>query len=439
MSASGARAALAVAALVGLGSTLAAAQPFNIERPLVVVSGTPHGGARMARIDASRRGMTRSPLPESGLHSEWRTALGFVAQQGPLVDSLGRSYVVGESGEVVALARDGAVLSRVLTRGSQPGPAALLSDDTVVFVDGAGEAVAVRDGSVVWRSRFGRASGAHAAPLALDDGGVVVASGPDLAVLDAGGRERARIVLPEPSSHPLLSALGRVVVVSDTGTVWSWAPGAIHVERVADFGSDIDGSAALVDDHTLIAVAESQTRLMTVDLTRRTVVKVAGPLGGLWLGSPAVDVGGVVCATQITPGGEVAVVIDVSGVERGRALLDGPGRGLGPGKDSPRTGMGSQTPPIIDGNGLLAFATAGGSIGIVSGLVATTDVATGRNAPVELLADACAPSLRRTPAEAAVVGMAPLAPSELVAVCRSGLVVAVKAGRTAGDSGAPRL
>src|SRR5580658_2224660 len=196
MSGSGARAALAGAALVGFGSTLAAAQPFNVERPLVVVSGTPHGGARMARIDASRRGMTRNHLPESGLHSEWQTALGFVAQQGPLVDSRGRSYVVGESGEVVALARDGAVLSRVLTRGSQPGPAALLSDDTVVFVDGAGEAVAVRDGSVVWRSRFGRASGAHAAPLALDDGGIVVASGPDLAILDAGGRERSRIVLP---------------------------------------------------------------------------------------------------------------------------------------------------------------------------------------------------------------------------------------------------
>src|SRR5580658_4808232 len=108
----GARFALAAGAIVGLGSAPATAQPYAVERTFVVVVGAPTGGARMARIDASRRALARSILPSSGLQTEWRTALGFVAQQGPLVDSKGRTYVVGESCEVVVLERDGTVLSR---------------------------------------------------------------------------------------------------------------------------------------------------------------------------------------------------------------------------------------------------------------------------------------------------------------------------------------
>jgi hypothetical protein len=454
----GARVALAVGALVGLGSATATAQPFAGDRTLVVMVGAPVGGARMARIDASRRALAPSILPSSRLQTEWRTALGFIAQQGPLVDSKGRTYVVGESGEVVVIGRDGTVLSRTATRGTQPGPAALLSDDTLVFVDGAGEAVAVRDGAVIWRSRFGRASPLHAAPVALDDGGVVVASGPDLAVLDSTGAERARVVLPEPTSHPLLSALGKVVVVGDSGAVWTWAPSAEKAVRVGGFGSDIDGSAALVDAHTLVATARTQTHLSTVDLIRGVDTKLVGPLGGeRWLGPPAVDSSGVVCAVQITPAGEVAVAIDASGSERGRTLLAGPVGARALDKVDPPSAraplsppstastpptpsrIASTTPLVVDGEGHLAFATLAGSIGVATGLVAPVDAPQAQNAVVELVADACAPSPGRPGAEAAVVGLAPLPPRGLVALCRSGLVVAVKEGRPAGGSGSPRL
>src|SRR5579863_2360276 len=179
-----ARAAFVAGTLFELESVRAAAQPFNVERPWVIMARAP-GGARMTRIDASRRGLAGTPLPSSGLQTEWRTALGFTAQQGPLVDSKGSTYVVGESGEVISLARDGTLLARVATRAARPGPPTLLSDDTLVFVDSIGEAVAVRDGAVIWRSRFGRASETPAAPIALDEGGIVVSSGPDLAVLNA--------------------------------------------------------------------------------------------------------------------------------------------------------------------------------------------------------------------------------------------------------------
>jgi|HubBroStandDraft_1064217.scaffolds.fasta_scaffold04728_5 hypothetical protein len=435
------RAALAAGALVELASVRAIAQPFNVERPWVI-GARPPGGARMTRIDASRRGLAGTPLPSSGLQTEWRTALGFTAQQGPLVDSKGRTYVVGESGEVIALARDGAVLSRVAARAARPGPPTLLSDDTLVFVDAVGEAVAVRDGAVIWRSRFGRASETPAAPIALDEGGIVVSSGPDLAVLNAGGRETTRIVLPEPTSHPLLVALGRVVIVSDTGAVWTWTPGAGQAVRAGSFGSDIDGSAALADDHTLVAVTTTHTRVSTFDLMRGTEAKVAGPVGGLWLGPPAVDARGGFYALQSTPGGEVAVAIDSFGTERGRALLAAPTRARSPDTGGSSTGNLSSTPPVIDAQGHLAFATEDGSIGIVSGLVTGLTLSvdgSAQNATVDLLAEACNRTPNRAHSQATVVGLAPLAPSGLVAVCRSGLVVAVKGRGLAGGSGAERL
>jgi hypothetical protein len=298
---------------------------------------------------------------------------------------------------------------------------------------------------VIWRSRFGRASETPAAPIALDEGGIVVSSGPDLAVLNAGGRETTRIVLPEPTSHPLLVALGRVVIVSDTGAVWTWTPGAGQAVRDGSFGSDIDGSAALADDHTLVAVTATHTRVSTFDLIRGIEAKVAGPVGGLWLGPPAVDARGGFYAMQSTPGGEVAVAIDSSGTERGRALLAGPTRARSPDKGASSTGDVSSTPPLIDAQGHLAFATGDGSIGIVSGLVAVpslgVDVSAqnAQNATVELLAEACNPTPSRAHAQASVVGLAPLAPRGLVAVCRSGLVVAVKDRGLAGGSGAERL
>jgi hypothetical protein len=440
----GVHAALAAGSIAALGSATVFAQPFNVERPFVIIVGAPRG-AQMTRIDGSRRGLAATPLPSSGLRTEWRTALGFTAQQGPLVDSNGRTYVVGENGEVITLGRDGAVLSRVASRTLRPGPPTLLSDDTLVFVDSVGDAVAVRDGALAWRSRFGRASEAPAAPLALDEGGVVVSSGPDLAVMNADGRETARIVLPEPTSHPLLVAHGRVVIVGDTGTVWTWTPGTGRAEREGSFSSDIDGSAALADDHTLVAITATHTRVSTFDLIRGLETKVAGPAGGLWLGPPTVGARGGFYAMQSIPGGEVAVAIDSSGTQRGHALLAGPSRVRSPDSGGLPTEDVSSTPPLTDADGHLAFATRDGSIGVVSGLAPAAslgidvDPQSAQNATVELVADACSPTPSRGHSQPAVVGLAPLAPGELVAVCRSGLVVAVKGRSPAGDSGASRL
>ncbi len=442
MTGSAARAMLAAVALIELGSTSVSAQQFQVDRPLVVVVGTPKGGARTTRIDASRRGFTASPLPASGLETEWRTALGFIAQQGPVVDSIGRTYVVGENGEVITLARDGTVLFRVTARAARPGPPALLSDDTLVFVDGSGEAVAVRNGGVTWRSRFGVATDSVSAPIALEDGGVVVGSGPDLAVLDASGRERSRLVLPAPTSHPLLTVLGKVVIVDDGGGIWTWVPGAAQAEREGTFGADIEDSAALADDHTLVAVAGTRSHVSTFDLVDRTCRKVAGPLGGVWLGPLAVDEGKRFYAAQSTANGELMVAFDTSGTELGHALVGGPTRARDPNKRVSQPDASSSTPPIVDAEGHVAFATTNGSIGVISGLLTAppqAGSASAQNVSVELVAEACSPLPNMAHTQAAIVGLAPLPPSGLVAACRSGFVVAVKATRATGGSSSSGL
>jgi len=392
-------------------------QAFDVERPSTIVVGTP-AGVRADRVDAARSGFARTPLPAATLHAEWRAAASALLEHAPLVDSRGCSYVVGAQGEVVSFARDGVERWRASTGAPQPGPAALLSDDTLVFVSAAGEAVAVHEGGVRWRSRFGRADAVLPAPLPLDDGGIVVATSRELAVLDASGSQRARTTLPEAATAPLVSALGKVVVVTSSGAVWAWTPGAAEPTRVGSFGSPIDGGAALADDHTLVAVAAGEARLTALDLSRGVAATRATSPNGLWLGPPAMR-GGIAYVRLLAPSGELALAIDASGRELARTLLatrpplapvDGGAPPLLPGL---------HTPPLIDAAGTLAFGTLEGGVGIVA-----------RTGTVEILTDACAPS-SLAPASAVrtaareIAGLAPLAPHVLLVACRSGAILAL--------------
>jgi len=421
----GLRAAVAVASTATAAAAMAAAggaraQVWSVERPRTIVVGTPSGGARTDRGDGARTGRARAELPSSGLRTEWRAPLGTLVEHAPLVDEHGTTYVVGKSGEVVAVARDGTERWRTPTGAVQPGPAALLGDDTVVFVDAAGEALGVREGSVRWRRRFGRTDAARPAPLPLDDGGVVVATTHELSLLDADGVERARATLPEGTTLPLIAALGRVVAVTSSGAVWSWALGAEEPARIATFGSAVRGGAALANDHTLVGVTAGQAHFTAVDLLRGTATTLAAAPGGLWIGPPAMR-GPTAYLVLLTPTSDLAVALDTAAAnapEAGRILL-----GLHPPAASPDAGAAAsppvpRTPPLVDAHGTFAFATAEGSIGVAS---AST---------VELLGDACEPPAG-TPGRAAppVVGLASLEAGALVAVCHAGAVLAIRGAR----------
>jgi hypothetical protein len=299
----------------------------------------------------------------------------------------------------------------------------LLSDDTIAFVDAAGEAFGVRGGVLRWRTRVGRAEGEHAAPLPLDDGGVVVATGHEVAVLDATGGERARTLLPEGSAFPLLSALGTLIAVSSNGAVWSWKPGSGEPARVGSFGTPIVDGAALVDDHTLVAVAANRTRAVSVDLARGASSTRSVAPGGLWLGPPATRKGvSYLLLAALTS--DLAVAVDSAGAELFRATLAthpaAPPLDGGP----PVLAAPPHTPLLVDGAGTIAFGTPDGSVGVAS------------EAGAETLAGICpeagpaassgpAPSARPPP----VVGMAPLAEGTLVAACASGALVALSGTR----------
>jgi hypothetical protein len=397
----------------------APAQTVDVQRPRTLVVGTPAGstgGARADRVDAARTGATRTTLPTGGLRTEWRTGLGVPLEVAPLVDVHGTTYVVGTRGEVVAVARDGSERWRLSTGSNQPGPPALLSDDTLVFVDAAGEAVALREGALRWRVRFGRSDASHPAPLPLDDGGAVVATTRDLAALDADGHERARTTLPEPTTLPLVAALGKVVAVTSSGAVWTWAPGAAEVTRVASFGAPVEDGVALADDRTLVGITGGRSHLSAVDLVRGTTTTRAMAPAGLWLGPPAAR-SGTTYALLLTPTGDLAIGVDASGAETLRVLLAAhPTPVASDGGPAPLVAV-SHTAPLVDTAGTLAFATPEGAVGVVARGV------------VDLIADACAASTGGSRAGLApVAALAPLAPGAFVAACRSGTVLAVRGG-----------
>jgi hypothetical protein len=323
----------------------------------------------------------------------------------------------------------------------QPGPAALLSDDTVVFVDVAGEAVAVRAGAVRWRVRFGRSDAARPAPLPTLDGGVVVATTQDLALLDSDGHVRARVTLPEPSTSPLVAARGKVVAVAASGTVWTWTPGAPEAARVASFGTATADGAALADEHTLVAVSGSQTQLLAVDLdhpSASAATRAVAP-AGLLIGPPAM-LRSAAYLLMATPTADLAIAFDGSGTELFRTAL-----AMHPPPVAPDGGPGvlvapPRAAPLVDRTGAVAFATADGAVGVAT------------SGGSEVVADTCpvvAPTAVRVPV---VAGLAPLAvggaPPEggatgggatgggatgqagLVAACASGTVVALRGSWT---------
>jgi hypothetical protein len=418
----GALAAVALA-LASPAPRDALAQNVEVQRPKTLVVGMP-SGARMDRLDGARTGFLREALPATGLRTEWHASLGEPIEHAPLVDAAGVTYVVGVHGAVSAVARDGSERWKAATGAMQPGPAALLADDTLVFVDVAGEAVAVRAGAVRWRVRFGRSDAARPAPLPTLDGGVVVATTQDLALLDSDGHMRARVTLPEPSTSPLLSARGKVVALAASGTVWMWTPGAPEAARVASFGTPTADGAALADEHTLVAVSGGQTQLLAVDLDHpaaSAATRAVAP-AGLLVGPPAM-LGSAAYLLMATPTADLAIGFDASGAELYRTAL-----AMHPPPVAPDGGPGvlvapPRAAPLVDRSGALAFATADGAVGVAT------------SAGSEVVADTCPVVLAMGGRVPAVTGLAPLPMSGttgqtgqagLVAACASGTVVALR-------------
>lgn len=415
------RAALVAVLLAGSAAALAAgsrdadAQRLDPRRPRIFVVGTPGGPSPMHRVDARRSGEARDPLPSGTLRIAWRKTIGLTLEQPALAGSDGTlAIVTAQRGDVVFLDGDGEEKTRVSVDGRPAGPAALTSDGTVVFSTSAGDAVGVRRTSPRPRfvTRIGGERNSRAAPLALDDGGVVVATVYELVVLDAEGNVRSRTSLPDAIAAPLVASGDRVVAVTSAGAVYGWTPGREPV-RLGSFGAPVDGGAALADPTTLLGVIEGN-HLVALDLATGARSTRAIAAQGLYLGPPSVrraPSGFAATLLALTPNRGFVVTIDPAGQEAQRAPIATltpstlPDGGPAPLVAPPHVG------PLIDARGAIAFAATDGHVGLVTPEGAVETIG-------ELL---CSKSGRSS----GVVGLTPFGRGSFVVTCEGGALVRV--------------
>jgi len=408
---------------LALAATLhdAEAQRIDPRRPTVLVVGPPPGAAPMQRVDARRSGVAKAPLPSGPLRVAWRRTTGLNLEQGALSGGDGTLAVVSVRGDVTFLDSDGDERATVKVGAAQVGPAAMTSDGTVVYITSAGDVVGVRRSSTQPRftTRIGGERNVRAAPLALDDGGVVLATMTDLVVLDSEGSVRSRVGLPETPAAPLVAAGDKVLAVTSSGAVFGWAPGREPV-RLGSFGAPIDGGAVLTEGGSLVAVIEGN-HLAEVDVVRggRSTRSILAQ--GLYLGPPSVRSGpnGAANATllALTQARGFVITLDPGGQELLRAPIASftptvlPDGGAPPLVAPPHVG------PIVDPRGAVAFAATDGHIGVVSPEGAVDTIG-------EVL---CTKGVR-----SGVVGLTPFGSGSFAVTCDGGIVARIAGSTTDG-------
>jgi outer membrane protein assembly factor BamB len=415
----------ALAAALVLAALATRAQRLDPKRPKTVVVGAPRGASPTARVDARRTGFSRTPLPARTLHIAWRKAITAPIEGAPLVTSSGDVIVTTTRGEVIAL--DGAEgIERpypIFPTAPPVGAPALLADGTVAFTSSAGDAIGVRNGALRFRVRVGDGRVWHerAGVLALDDGGAAVASGTELALLDGEGQLRARASLDEAVAAPLVAApLGRIAAVTSSGRVFLWSPGREPV-RAGSFGAPIDGAAALVDDHTLVAVS-GVGQLVELDLARGVAVaRMSSP--AMLLGPPAYR-GDVAYLLAAVPGRTFAIAIDGAGQETMRVSVHSATPATAPDGGPLAAVVPAHTGGIVDAAGTFVFATHEGYIGIVSASGAVDQLG---EAMCMRAVGLTGPRPAPAPAAAAFAGIAPAGPNAFVVACETGVVIKVTA------------
>ncbi len=404
-------------------------QRVETKRARTIVVGAPQGASPSERVDAARTGASRVPLPTGTLHVAWRRSLGFALDSAPLVAARGEVVVVAASGKVVVLAPDGEERSHTVVGAAATSPAALTSDGTVVFMTSQGDAVGVSHGAVRFRTRLGGGR-STVAPVALDDGGFVVATPSELVSLDGEGNVRARVAVDAGTAPVALVAApgGRephlYEVFALTGDVYEWVPASGRdASRIGTFGGSVDGGPAIAADGSLVAVVDGM-RLVAIDPAHGapTIRASASTLGALALLGPPATHDGAIALLALTASRTIALAFDASGAESFRQaiapsplppLVDG---GIVRGAVPPHVGA------LIDPHGDIAFALPSGELGVLA-----------PSGSVDVVNDVCSRFSGGSPLatlgihqSSTYAGLAPAAPSAMVVACASGVVARVE-------------
>jgi outer membrane protein assembly factor BamB len=406
------------AAFVTLVATLPFATPargdtLDTSMPRVVVTGAPRGAAPSERLDPRRTGRAHTRLPASPTEL-WRRQVSGNIDVSPVVDDRGAVVAVLTNAELVKIGPDAKELWRVKLGSGNPSvlaPPTLLSDGTVAVVTSASIAWGFSPNGVL---RFSTPLGvarrdADVAPLALSDGGLLVAAGNSLVELDADGVVRARAQLDERSTAgehatgAVIDAPGGALITTLSGNVYRFRAPA-PPRKIGSFGGSTSRGAVLADERTLLAVVDGR-RVVAFDLLTGTAHVRAGGLA--FDGPPSVSPGGLaLLGTQIG----LLLGVDAAGNERVHVMLDKPPPA--PTAPSP-TGVFTQvaelkpSPPIVvDDSGRVAFVRSNGRLGVV-----TIGEDTGKPGRVEIASErVCA-----TP-----VAILPAGDKRMLVACRDG-------------------
>jgi hypothetical protein len=420
----------------GVGIAAAAyAQRMDSRSPLTLTVGALDGPEATVRGNAHRDGLARSPFPHAPIHIDLHLSVGGGQVDQPPIVTRDAIIAVTSHGDVVWMSTDthdgGGEIARqgigvAVLSTSAP---TLLSNGTVVVVGGGSESIAVgvdKNGLRFRTQLTGNESGTDASdavtPLALDDGGIAIATSKEIVLLDSAGNVRASASLPEALSGPLLASGGaqpstrRILATSKTGVVYAWSPGGSggrEVTRVGSFqqspSTTLQGGAVLEPDgNTLIAVVDD-TRLMTLDLRQGLAVPLSTFANGSYLG-PVAFRRGVAYAMAGVTGRTFVVAVDASGQEVLRTqvatqpITTGDG---GPILYIPP----AHVPVAVDDTGTVAFAAPEGAVGIVD----PAGIATS-------LENVCSHGLRNARGVTALVSAGPGA---FVVACQSGTIVRI--------------
>jgi hypothetical protein len=435
--------AVAVTLGLGLATESARGQRVDPARGKTIVVGTPAGPSPADRADAARSGASRAPLPTGTLHVAWRRSLGLPIEAAPLVDGRGDVTILTARGDLVVLAADGEERSDTVVGSAAAGAATLLSDGTAAFLTTAGDVVGVRLGGVRFRTHVGGGR-SNVSPLALDDGGVVVATQGELVALDGEGNVRARAAVDpdDPPVHALVGGPGpdgpTAYALTTTGAVLAWVPGpGREATHVGSFRGPTDGGMALVratGARAPLLVAVEGAEIVTLDAATGTLATRAAAVssGALAFLGPVAVHGDVVSVLGLTASRTLALAFDL-----GRATDAGdsePGAvevlhqavapTIAPGSPDGGVNLGAVPPyvgPLVDPHGDIAFALPSGELGVASpaGTVDVLSQVCARSGAPTALASL---GIRGGPTYA---GLAPAGPSAIIAACGTGVVVRV--------------
>jgi hypothetical protein len=388
------------AAAAALGLSLVAAWPARADTldpslPCTVSVGAPRGAAPSERLDPRRTGRARTLLPAAPVEL-WRRHVSGNVEVPPAIDEAGNIYVALTVSELIKVGPDSRERwrARFGRAGAVTAPA-LLSDGTITVITSTGTAWGFTpNGSVRFSTPLGISRrDADTIPVALANGGLLIAAGSAVVEIDADGAVRARGTLGAdvysesaartssdrgPNARPFATerAVGAVVdspggalVTTASGNVYRFHPPAAP-RRVGSFGGVAVRGAMLADDRTLVAVVDHR-RVVALDLpTGTTHVRSSGLL---YDAPPALGPGGlVVVGTQLG----LLLGIDAAGNEKIRAPLDR--HAAQPAGGAPVFGHGAfgsilspskirpSPPVVVDPAGRIAFLRADGRAGVVT-------------------------------------------------------------------------